>query len=277
MFWQWWATCYVFLNSQWFGALEASCVSSGWPSPRGLLQGLASVVLGQLLVFGYYVVRRVLLRDTRYIQYTRPPPTTLAQDLWAHLSAPGSFLMMFLYLASVWMLRVLPAAYYDLAGSVSWWQVALQFVVNDFFTYVMHRLEHAWPSLYKYSHKPHHHWMVPKLYNAFNGHPLDTFCLILIPLFFTHQVCYRVNTWTFMAFGTLYAAQFTLIHCEWPHPWDPLFQAIGLGTAEDHSIHHALFNYNYGHFTMYYDWLFGTYKAPSSCNKFRSSHAQDAK
>ena len=57
-------------------------------------------------------------------------------------------------------------------------------------------------------------------------------------------------------------AQFTLIHCEFVHPWDRLFRLLGIGTAWDHNIHHALFKYNYGHFFMYWDMLYGTYKDP---------------
>ncbi len=105
----------------------------------------------------------------------------------------------------------------------------------------------------------------------------DTISLILIPLFLTHQVCRSVNNWTFIAFGTLYAAQFTLIHCEYVHPWDWLFEMVGIGTAEDHSVHHALVTYNYGHFFTYYDRLFGTYKSGKTCNKMRSYELGHAK
>jgi lathosterol oxidase len=38
----------------------------------------------------------------------------------------------------------------------------------------------------------------------------------------------------------------TLIHAEYRHPWDPLFRALGWGTAADHHVHHSLFKYNYG-------------------------------
>ncbi len=56
----------------------------------------------------------------------------------------------------MWMFELLPPSYYDLAGGVSVAQLGLQFLVTDFFTYAMHRLEHAWPALYQRSHKAHH-------------------------------------------------------------------------------------------------------------------------
>ena len=33
---------------------------------------------------------------------------------------------------------------------------------------------------YRKSHKPHHRFTNPKLFDAFNGSPADTFCMILV-------------------------------------------------------------------------------------------------
>jgi sterol desaturase/sphingolipid hydroxylase (fatty acid hydroxylase superfamily) len=155
----------------------------------------------------------------------------LLGDVYEHLKEPGSFLMMIAYLSFVWMLSLLPASYYD-AGPLVWWHVAAQFVVVDIFTTIAHLVEHNWVALYIRSHKMHHRFTNPKLYVAFNGSPLDTMTLILIPLFLTHHVCNFVNNNGLAAFGTLYAAQFTMIHCEYRHPWDTLFEMLGIGTAE---------------------------------------------
>jgi hypothetical protein len=144
------------------------------------------------------------------------------------------------------------------------------FLVVDVLTTASHLLEHNWAALYIRSHKMHHRFTNPKLYNAFSGSLLDTFSLILVPLFLTHQICFFVNNMGLAAFGTLYAAQFTMIHCEYRHPWDTLFEWLGIGTAEDHNIHHLLFKYNYGHFFMWWDWMLGTYKAPHTVKQFRS-------
>ncbi len=246
-----------------------------WPSPVGLFLGLFSVAVGQVVIVLYYYVRRELLQSSNYIQVKQQEPkTSLWTDLAHHVSAPESFLLVFGYLSFVWMFQLLPASYYDLSGPVSLWQLLLQFLVVDFFTYLMHRIEHIFPALYIRSHKPHHHWISPKMFNAFNGSVPDTVSLILIPLFLTHQVCRYVNNWTFIAFGTLYAAQFTLIHCEFHHPWDRLLKLFWIGTAEDHSMHHALVTCNYGHFFTIYDRLFGTYREGKTSNKMTSSLAK---
>jgi hypothetical protein len=38
-----------------------------------------------------------------------------------------------------------------------------------------------------------------------------------------------VSCWDFIAFGTMYASQFTLIHSEYQHPWDHFYEALGIG------------------------------------------------
>jgi sterol desaturase/sphingolipid hydroxylase (fatty acid hydroxylase superfamily) len=203
----------------------------GWPSPTGLLFGFACVGVGQVVVLLYYCLRRFVLKSPT-IQLRSPPDATLAADLYEHVTHPESFLMVFGYLSFVWMFGLLPRAYYDFDAPLVWWHVPAQFVVVDVFTTLSHLVEHNWVALYKRSHKNHHRFTNPKLYVAFNGAPLDTFDLILIPLFLTHQVCFFVNNMGLAAFGTLYAAQFTLIHSEYRHPWDDIFEPLGVGTAE---------------------------------------------
>ena len=97
-----------------------------FPSPRGLLLGLGCVVVGQVAVLAYYFVRRSVFKSQNFIQYSPPPTTTLADDLYSHITSPESFMLVFGYLTTVWMLNLLPPAYYVLGGSVSWWQVLLQ-------------------------------------------------------------------------------------------------------------------------------------------------------
>jgi len=251
--------------------LSLEHVRGPWPEAHGLLCGLGMVLVGQVVVLAYYVVRRALGAKT--IQLKSPPGSTLAADLWAHASQPESFGMVYGYLTAVWMLRLMPPAYYDTTARVNWLHVLAQFLVVDAFTFAAHLLEHNWWALYRIAHKPHHKWINPRLYNAFNGSPMDTLTLILLPLLATHQVCFFVRTWSFIAFGTLYAAWFTLIHCEFRHPWDPLFELIGFGTAEDHNVHHLLFRYNYGHFFTYCDRIAGTYKSAHTVNKYRTFYS----
>jgi len=259
--------------------LETWFESRNWPSPVGLSMGLGMVLVFQVIVIFYYMICRKTHNAFGYprtIQFVAPMQKTLTEELWGHVSAPESFLMVFGYLTGVWMLGLLPSSYYDRTQPIKWLQVLLQFLVVDFWTYVSHRLEHYSPTYYQMSHKNHHVFINPKLYNAFNGSPLDTASLILIPLFITAQMCRSVSNWDFIAFGTLYATQFTLIHCEFEHPWEFLLEKVGIGTAADHNVHHAVFTSNYGHFFIYWDLLFGTYKHASNIPRMRTSKSQNS-
>ncbi len=130
---------------------------------------------------------------------------------------------------------------------------------------LMHMFEHwttkIWPAFYRATHKPHHVFINPRLFDAFNGSLGDTFFMILCPLFITANLVH-CNVWTYMAFGTIFANYLTLIHSEYVNPWDRAFQMLGIGTAGDHHVHHAKFVYNYGHLFTYWDRLLGTYLPP---------------
>ena len=112
------------------------------------------------------------------------------------------------------------------------------------------------------SHKPHHRFVNPRLFDAFDGSVPDTFCMILVPLAITAQLL-PANVWEYMAFGASWSACLCLIHSEVHNPWDGLFRRLGLGTAADHHVHHRLFVFNYGHLFMYWDKLLGTYRDPA--------------
>jgi lathosterol oxidase len=241
-----------------------SLVERGWPDPTGLLLGLASVVAGQTVVVLYHFGRRYHGEPfVPLIQY-KAPVYDFVDEVRGHVSRFESFFQVFCYLAGTWMLRLLPASYYDMGPDCNWLHVFLQLLVVDWWTYVCHVLEHRVVWIYQNSHKPHHRWTNPKLFDAYSGSAADTLLLILVPLFLTHWCCPFVTCYSFVAFGTLYSADFFLIHSEYSHPWDGLFRTLGFGTAADHNVHHSQFRYNFGHFFTYYDRLFGTYREPAS-------------
>lgn len=246
------------------------------------------------------------IKDFPAIQKVGARPYVLAEGLMTHLAQPEGFVMLGGYLIGTWMSGLMPASYYSFEGGINWGQVALQLLLQDLIQYGMHGIEHVikvestvqlpslsisyfsgkalekseerepsgyrltikWPyNLYANSHKPHHRFTNPRLFDAFNGSPTDTFLMILVPLFLTARLVH-CNVWSYMTFGSLYANWLTLIHAEYSHPWDNLFRKFGLGTAADHHVHHKLFHYNYGHTFMYWDRIFGTYKDPCEVMHF---------
>lgn len=74
-----------------------------WPSPVGLSMGLGMVLVWQIVLIFYYMIRRESHKRFGYpvtIQKIGPQEKTLIDELWAHVSAPESFLMVFGYVRS---------------------------------------------------------------------------------------------------------------------------------------------------------------------------------
>lgn len=230
--------------------------------PLGLALGLLAVAVGQFFTVVYHRLRlEKQLGATRPVQL-QARSYSFAEGLATHLSQPEGFGLLGSYLIGTWMLGWMPASYYGFAGGINWTQVAAQLLLQDAIQCFMHLGEHkisAW--VYKHSHKPHHRFTNPRIFDAFDGSLADTTCMILIPLVIVARLV-SANVWTYMTFGTLYANWLVLIHSEFVHPWDRLFQSLGFGTAADHHVHHRLFVFNYGHLFSYWDRILGTYKSP---------------
>lgn len=233
-----------------------------YPQPLGLLLGILAVAVGQVWVWIlFYVYRK--WGNPKSIQSKGPVSYEYREGLQTHVSQPEGFGLLGGYLAGTWLLRLLPSSYYEFDGTIQWREVALCLVLQDGIQYTMHMLEHlVSPAFYQISHKPHHRFTNPRLFDAFNGSLLDTLCMINLPLFLTAHLVRTANVWTYMTFGSTYACWLTLIHSEYVLPWDAAFRGVGLGTPGDHHVHHKFFKYNYGHLFMWFDRLGGTYRDP---------------
>lgn len=225
--------------------------AASWPSPLGLSLGLFAVVVGQIAVLVYFINwKRGRFGELHPIQKVGAPPYDIWEGVRVHLAQPEGFVMLGGYLIITWMFGWMPASYYSFSGGINVKHVLLQLLVQDFIQATMHWLEHkVSPLFYQVSHKPHHRFLNPKLFDAFNGSVLDTLFMILIPLVITARIV-PANVWSYMTFGSLYANWLTLIHAEYVQPWDGVFRRFGLGTSADHHVHHKLFIYNYGHLFM---------------------------
>jgi alternative squalene epoxidase len=267
--------------------------------PLGLILGIVTVAIGQVLVwiifylfkYGYLTPPKStspILRQLRStldqekvvikpnvrieptsIQTKGSPQYEFLEGVMTHISQPEGFVVLTAYLSITWMFNMLPQSYYQFtnldgtSGTIQYKELIFCLIVQDAIQYVMHRLEHDLsPTLYQKSHKPHHKFLNPRLFDAFNGSLTDTVCMIILPLFMTANIVRTANVWTYMAFGSTYASWLTLIHSEYAFVWDPYFRIFGLGTPADHHVHHAFFKYNYGHLFMWFDQLAGTYQHP---------------
>ncbi|KAL3769558.1 hypothetical protein ACHAWU_005510 [Discostella pseudostelligera] len=234
--------------------------------PLGLSLGISAVAVGHVFLLLYFRLhQQQILGKTTPVQRRGTVQYIYSEALQNHLSQPGGFLLLGLYLTITWVFDMLPPSYYSFAGGIQYSRVALCLICQDFVQFVMHKLEHvAHPKMYRISHKPHHKFTNPKLFDAFDGSVPDTAIMILVPLFVTAHIVRDCNVWTYMAFGSSYANWLTLIHSEVIFPWEPrLFRSLGLGTSADHHVHHKFFKYNFGHLFMWFDMMVGTYRSPS--------------
>lgn len=262
------------LSSTWSPTSYAELFPADWysydgvaPKPLGLVLGILAVAVGQVFVLLYFYLHKhgYLSGGTnpRSIQTRGAPVYQYVEGVYTHLSQPEGFVLLVGYLASTWLMNWMPDSYYNFEGTIQWQETLICLVVQDGLQFLMHRLEHSVNSrFYRMSHKPHHRFTNPRLFDAFNGSVTDTVCMILIPLFLTANLVRTCNVWTYMAFGSLYANWLTLIHSEHAFPWDGLFRTLGMGTPGDHHVHHKFFKYNFGHLFMWFDQLSGTYRSP---------------
>lgn len=227
--------------------------------------GLASVFFSQIITILYfYFYKQTLYCKNKRIQ-NKIVNYSFTDETKKHLTQVEGLVMLGSYLSITWMYDIMPDSYYLSEGYVNVIHVLQQCLIVDFFQTVMHVLEHKgfYISRYIYitSHKPHHKFFNPFIFNAFNGSLIDTFLMIIVPLFITAQTIY-CSLWSYIIFGNIYSIMLTLIHSEYHHPFDKIFRKLGIGTAADHNIHHKLQKYNYGHLFMYWDYMFNTYKNP---------------
>eukprot|EP00271_Cylindrocystis_brebissonii_P003660 TRINITY_DN14861_c0_g1_i1.p1 TRINITY_DN14861_c0_g1~~TRINITY_DN14861_c0_g1_i1.p1 ORF type:complete len:345 (-),score=30.28 TRINITY_DN14861_c0_g1_i1:607-1641(-) len=127
----------------------------------------------------------------------------------------------------------------------------------EFGIYWMHRELHDIKPLYKWLHATHHVYNKQNTLSPFAGlafNPIDgilqacphVIALFVLPThFFTHEaMLFLEAVWT------------ANIH---DNIDEGIFPFMG---AAYHTIHHTTYRHNYGHYTIFMDWLFGTLREP---------------
>ncbi|XP_010265061.1 PREDICTED: delta(7)-sterol-C5(6)-desaturase-like isoform X2 [Nelumbo nucifera] len=135
--------------------------------------------------------------------------------------------------------------------------LAVYLAIVEFGIYWAHRELHDIKPLYKYLHATHHIYNKQNTLSPFAGlafHPLDgilqavphVIAFFLVPTHFTTHIIllFLEAVWT--------ANIHDCIHGNlWP--------VMGAGY---HTIHHTTYRHNYGHYTIWMDWFFGTLRDP---------------
>ncbi|KAJ0975305.1 hypothetical protein J5N97_017270 [Dioscorea zingiberensis] len=143
--------------------------------------------------------------------------------------------------------------------------IALQWfigmIVVDTVQYFGHRYLHANKFLYKHVHSTHHALVVPYVYGALYGHPLEGLFLDIIgsALAFLFSGMTPRTSIYFFSFSTIKGLD---LHCALYFPWNPL-QAFFPNNCAFHYTHHQIkgHKYNYAQpFFISWDKILGTYK-----------------
>ncbi|KAL9269178.1 Delta(7)-sterol-C5(6)-desaturase-like protein [Drosera capensis] len=151
---------------------------------------------------------------------------------------------------------------FPLISDVGWTaylgNLLIYLVIVEFGIYWMHRELHDIKPLYKYLHATHHIYNKQNTLSPFAGlafHPVDgilqavphIIALFLVPAHLT----------THIALLFIEAIWTANIHdCIDGKMWPVMGAAY-------HTIHHTTYRHNYGHYTVWMDWMFGTLRDPS--------------
>nr|XP_043613243.1 delta(7)-sterol-C5(6)-desaturase-like [Erigeron canadensis] len=138
------------------------------------------------------------------------------------------------------------------------WNLGLYLVIVEFGIYWIHRALHDIKPLYKYLHATHHIYNKQNTLSPFAGlafHPLDGMLQAISHLIALFIVPTHLMTHIALLFIELMWA-INIHDCIHGKLWP----VMGAGY---HTIHHKTYRHNYGHFTVWMDWMFGTLHDPS--------------
>ncbi|KAJ1873015.1 C-4 sterol methyl oxidase [Coemansia sp. RSA 990] len=242
-------------------------------------------LMHELVYFGRYVpfwlcdhipqLRKYKIQENR--------PTTsdmqmrcLKSLLFSHFVIEGPLMLGFLPVAKLAGIRTTEM---PLPG---WQEMALQiavfFVLEDFWHYWIHRLFH-WGPLYRKVHKVHHEFSAPFGMTAEYAHPLETVIFgqgtIGGPVLYCYFVG-SVHAVTMFLWISLRLFQAIDAHSGYDFPWSlHNFLPFWAG-ADHHDYHHAAFVNNFSSSFRWWDRIFGT-DSKYQAHKARLAAEQNAK
>jgi Delta7-sterol 5-desaturase len=134
------------------------------------------------------------------------------------------------------------------------------FFFTEFGVYWAHRSLHEVKWMYVHLHKPHHLFLLPTPFASLAFHPVDSFLqffpyhvyLFLVPM---HAAIYLLALGAIMLWAVA-------IHDRLTYVPDGLVLSTGYHTVHHYRNHGSGKGYNYGQYTVMFDWLFGTLKKP---------------
>jgi len=134
-------------------------------------------------------------------------------------------------------------------------------IFTDSLIYWIHRgLHYGW--FYKI-HKLHHKYKDTTPFSAFSFNPLDGY---------SQGLPYHIFVFCFPMHNYLYAVTLFMVGLWTINIHDRVTLNIwGVNGAAHHTIHHTKFNYNYGQYFIFWDYICGTYKDPLTISPYKEN------
>ena len=130
--------------------------------------------------------------------------------------------------------------------------IPLYFAFTDCLIYFIHRGLHH-PAIYKHCHKLHHTYQYTTPFSSHAFHAVDGFL----------QGCpYYIFVYLMPFHKMMFVCMFLLVNF-WTisiHDEVDFGPRIGMNTTGHHTIHHVLFNYNYGQYFTFWDRICNTHR-----------------
>jgi sterol desaturase/sphingolipid hydroxylase (fatty acid hydroxylase superfamily) len=149
---------------------------------------------------------------------------------------------------------------FDDAASYGWSGLCLDFLLavlwQSAVEYYWHRLMHA-RGVYGALHKHHHYYKSPEPFDDMHIHPLEALGYYLI--LFSPPFVFTCHAYSFVAYMVVMGTCGVLDHCG-VHFASPGPAAVRVYDTQDHDLHHALFDVNFGFPFPWFDILHGTYE-----------------
>ncbi|KAJ1732089.1 C-4 sterol methyl oxidase [Coemansia biformis] len=233
---------------------------------EALTFGVIAFAVHQAVYYGRYLPYLVCDYIPAMRKYRLQPDKEISHAQWCR--CVRSLLVSQFFVQLPMMALFLPAAKlagFDCGAPFPTWprvalQVAVFFVIEDFYHYWAHRLFHC-GALYRRIHKVHHEHTAPFGIAAEYAHPFETAVLgqgtIAGPLLFNH-LAGSVHITTMLVWIAARLCQTVEAHCGYDFPWSTSRWLPFWAGASHHDYHHMAFVDNFASTFRWWDRAFGT-------------------
>lgn len=112
---------------------------------------VSSLRRSQIIVITYHKIHLSLSTTRTYIQKSTHEEYNFVGAVIKHLTNLEGFILLTTYLSLYWISGCMPSSYYAYQPDIPWFRVFASLLITDLIQYIMHRIEHVIPSIYKVS------------------------------------------------------------------------------------------------------------------------------